>query len=215
LPPCWRCIIATLSQAGIPLSGGGILHPKQRNRFQVKFVGLGNGTGINITRQLTQFSRPQVEFEEIQLHRYNSTAFVAGKHSFQPTSITLEDDLTGLASGAVQAQLERQQRLIGADGTNGQWLNTAPTASAYKFAMELQQLDGNELATEIWYMEGCWIVSADYGELDYTSGEAVTIQLSIRYDHARQQLNPSASGAYGVNATSGFLANGSFDATTA
>jgi hypothetical protein len=207
--------MATLSQAGIPLSGGGILHPKQRNRWQVKFVGLGNGTGINITRQLTQVNRPQVEFEEIALHRYNSIAFIAGKHSWQATSLTLEDDLTGLASAAVQSQLEKQQRLIGADGTNGQWLNAAPTASAYKFGLELQQLDGNETATEIWYLEGCWLVSADYGELDYTSGEAVTIQLSVRFDHARQQLNPSASGAYGVNATAGFLANGSFDATTA
>ena len=172
-----------------------------------------SGTGTNITRQLTTFTRPQLEFEEIPLHRYNSIAFVAGKHNWTETSVTLEDDLTGLASSAIQAQLESQQRLIGADGTNGQWLNAAPTAAAYKFAMRLEQLDGNEVVTEAWLMEGCWIKSAEYGELDYSASEAVTIQLTIRFDHARQQLNSAATSSPG--ATGGFLNSGDVMGTTA
>ena len=33
-------------------------------------------------------------------------------------------------------------------------------------------------------VEGAWIKSADFGELDYSSAEAVKVQLSIRFDHA-------------------------------
>lgn len=205
--------MSTLSQTGIPGAGNGILHPKHRNRFQALFIGM-TGNGTNITRQVTTFSRPQLDFEEITLHRYNSVSFVAGKHNWSTTSITIEDDLTGLASSAIQAQLERQQRLIGADGTNGNWLNAAPTASAYKFALRLEQLDGNETVSEMWLGEGVWIQSVEYGELDYTSGEAVTIQLTLRADHWRQQLNSAANGSTGVLATAGYLGQGSFTATT-
>lgn len=205
--------MATLSQNGIPGSGNGILHPKHKNRYQILFIGM-SGTGTNLTRQAITFNRPSLDFEEITLHRYNSIAFVAGKHNWSSTSITIEDDLTGLATAAIQAQLERQQRLIGADGTNGNWHNAAPTASAYKFAMRCEQLDGNETVSEIWLMEGCWIQAADYGELDYSSGDAVQIQLTIRFDHARQQINSAANGSAGIGATAGYLGQGSFTATT-
>ena len=128
--------------------------------------------------------------------------------------MTLEDDLTGLASSTIQAQVERQQRLIGADGTNGNWHNAAPTAAAYKFGARLEQLDGNETVAEIWLLEGCWFQAVEYGDLDYAAGEAVTINLTMRFDHARQQLNSAANGAYGIGATAGFLGQGAFNATT-
>jgi len=196
--------MATLSQVGIPLSGNGILHPKHRNRFQIQFVNL-LGDGNNITRQVVQCNRPTVSFEEVTLHRYNSIAFVAGKHSWEEFQVTLEDDLTGLASSAIQSQLERQQRLIGSDHASGQWLNTAATASAYKFSAVLEMLDGNEGSAEKWIMEGCWIKSASYGDLDYSSADQIQIQLNIRYDHAWQTLNNNVAGATGINATAGFL----------
>ena len=208
--------MATLSQVGIPAAGTGILHPKHKNRFQVRFINIasGQGNGTNLTRQIISANRPTVEFEEIPLHRYNSVAFVAGKHSWTEFQCTLEDDLTGLASSVIQKQLELQQRLIGSDHGPGRWLNTAATASAYKFATQLQMLDGNEVVSEEWNMEGCWIKTAEYGDLDYSTSEAVTISLTIRYDHAWQGLNSAAAGNNGINATNGFLSAGSgFNAT--
>jgi len=203
--------MATLSQVGIPSAGTGILHPKHKNRFQVRFVNIaaGSSNGTNLTRQVVTANRPTLEFEEIKLDRYNSVAFVAGKHSWTEFQVTLEDDLTGLASTVIQRQLELQQRLIGADHTAGQWLNAAPTASAYKFSSQLQMLDGNEVVSEEWNMEGCWIKTAEYGDLDYADSGQVTISLTIRYDHAWQAINNAAAGSFGINATNGFLSSGS------
>jgi hypothetical protein len=73
-------------------------------------------------------------------------------------------------------------------------LNAAATGSDYKFGTILQQLDGNEGIVESWKLEGCWLVSADYGDLDYSSGDAATIALSIRFDHARQELTGQGYG---------------------
>jgi hypothetical protein len=191
--------MATLSQMGIPGAGFGILHPKQRNKWQVSFVGLGRLVGgaenlaRDITRQAINFTRPTVTFEEVTIHRYNTVAYVAGKHSWNTVTLTLEDDISGLASTAVQAQLETQQRLIGND-LPGQWLNTAATGSDYKFGTILQMLDGNEGVTETWKLEGCFIMSANYGELDYSDSTAIQISLELRYDHARHELTGQGYG---------------------
>ena len=108
--------MATLSQAGIYGVGNGILMPKLKNRFRVTFSGFGATTSDskNVSMQATNVSRPNLSFEEVALHRYNSVAYVAGKHSWEPCSVTVEDDITNGASGVIAAQLEKQQRLIAA-----------------------------------------------------------------------------------------------------
>lgn len=189
--------MATLSQMGVPGAGFGILHPKQKHRWQVTFVGLARlvpgASSRELTRQAINVTRPNLSFEEVPIHRYNSVSYVAGKHTFDPISLTLEDDITGLAAYAVQGQLETQQRLIGAD-LPGEWLNAAATGSDYKFGTILEALDGNEGVVERWKLEGCFILSADYGDLDYSASDAATISLQIRYDHARQELTGQGYG---------------------
>jgi hypothetical protein len=54
-----------------------------------------------------------------------------------------------------------------------------------KFATVLQMMDGKEQVIERWVMEGCFLVSVDYTDLDYGASEAVMINLTIKYDHAR------------------------------
>lgn len=181
--------MATLSNAGIAGYQGTILHPKHQNKWRITFQGIGRIEGSvdarDLTVQTTNVQRPNLEFGEIAIHRYNSTAYVAGKHEWQPMSLTFEDDINGVASDVLKAQLETTQRLVGNNiGSNGRYFNTAATGSDYKFSFKLEQLDGDEYPVELWVVEGAWIKSADFGELDYSSAEAVKIQLSIRFDHA-------------------------------
>jgi hypothetical protein len=180
--------MATLSNFGIPGAGSGILHPKLKNKWRVTFQDMArlvNGTNSrNLTMQATTVTRPQLEFEEVAIHRYNSTAYIAGKHTWSAMNLTVEDDITGLASKVVKGQLETQQRLVGVD-LDGRWLNTAATGSDYKFGIKLEMLDGDEGVVESWLLEGCFLQSADFGDLDYSASEASTIQLSVRFDHAR------------------------------
>lgn len=134
--------------------------------------------------QVTNITLPNLSFEEVTLHRYNSVAYVAGKHTWEPISVTVEDDITGLAATVIKGQLETQQRLIGVD-LNGRWLNTAATGSDYKFGARIEQLDGDEGVVQTWILEGCMLQSADFGDRDYSASEAATITCNIRYDHAR------------------------------
>ena len=180
--------MATLANFGIPGAGAGILHPRLKNKFRITFMNMGRlvpGTNSrNLTMQVTNITLPNLTFEEVVLHRYNSTAYVAGKHSWEPISVTVEDDITGLAAKVVTAQLETQQRIVGSD-LDGRWLNTAATGSDYKFGIKIDQLDGDEGVVQTWVLEGAMLVSADFGDRDYSASEAATITMSVRYDHAR------------------------------
>ena len=178
--------MATLSNFGIPLVGNGILHPKHQDRWRVLFTNIGGkADSKNLSFQCTKVQRPELTFEEVELHRYNSRAWVAGKHNWSECAISLEDDLTGTATQIIRAQLQKQKWLIGVDGP---WLRTAPTGASYKFPLQIEMLDGNEFVVERWFLDGCWIKSSKYGELDYKSNEQVVIDLSLRYDNARQEI---------------------------
>jgi hypothetical protein len=191
--------MATLSNFGIPGAGPGILHPRLKNKFRITFLNIGqavpgtaNGSK-NLTMQVTNITLPNLTFEEVTLHRYNSTAYVAGKHSWEAINVTVEDDITGLAATVIKAQLETQQRIIGVD-LDGRWLNTAATGSDYKFGCKIDQLDGNEGVVQQWILEGAYIASSDFGDRDYSASEAATITLSIRFDHARHIESGSGYG---------------------
>lgn len=176
--------MSTINDIGIPGIGTGILHPRHKNRWRVTFANMGGGADSQpVSMQAITITRPKVQFEEIVLHRYNSISYIAGKHSWDPITLTVQDDVTGTASAVIQAQLQKQQWLIGAEG---QWLAAAGEGSLYKFVTYLDALDGNDQVVEKWTIEGCHLNSVGYDSYDYAVGEPMTIELNIRYDHARQ-----------------------------
>lgn len=178
--------MATVNDIGIPGIGTGILQPKLKHRWRVTFANLGGGVDSQpLSLQAINVTRPSLTFDEIQLDRYVSRAWVAGKYTFEPITITFEDDVTSLAALALQSQLQKQQFLTGAEGP---FLAAAGEGSLYKFVMYIDMLDGNEQVIEKWIVEGCWIKDINYNELDYAASEAVQITVTVRYDHARQDL---------------------------
>lgn len=178
--------MATINDIGIPGIGTGILQPKLKNLWRVTFANLGGGADAQpLSLQAVTVTRPTLTFDEVELNRYNSKAFVAGKHTFEPITLTVEDDISGTASRVIQEQLQAQQWLIGAEGP---FLGRGEEGSLYKFVTYLDQLDGKEQVVEKWTIEGCFIQSTDYTDLDYADSSAVQITMTIRYDHARQDL---------------------------
>lgn len=191
--------MATINDIGIPGVGSGILQPKLRNRWRVTFANLAGGVDSQpLSLQAVTVTRPSLSFEEIQLDRYNSRAWIAGKHMWEPMTLTVEDDVVGTATQVINDQLQGQQFLIGAEG---QFLAAREEGSLYKFVTNLEMLDGNDQVIEKWTIEGCWFQAVDWTEMDYAASEAVQITMTIRYDHARQDIG-------GFNAGQGVATGG-------
>lgn len=198
--------MAVLADMGVTQGAGGIIMPLLKNKWRVEFYNIGGtrgGQGGNnaadvLTLQAVTGDRPKLRFEEIQLDRYNSRGWIAGKHTWEPVNFTFEADVGGRVARVLHEQLEKQQNLI--SPASGRVMNTAATGEQYKFAMVVSMLDGDITPLEQWAYEGVWIQNIDYGDLDYAASEALKIPVTFRFDHARQLILGQSGKATGGTA---------------
>ena len=181
---------ASLNRMTVPLASDqsaseqGLLMPKLKYRFRVFFQNFGiNATTTELTKQVMDFTRPSVSFAEIPIDIYNSKMYLAGKHEWETVTINLRDDASNEVARLVGQQLQKQL----------DFLEQASAASGidYKFTTVCQVLDGGNGAVEpvvleSWERYGCYLVSANYNELNYGTSEPVTIALTVRFDNANQ-----------------------------
>jgi hypothetical protein len=181
--------MANLAKFGIPLDGNklGILQPKQKYRFRVIWKNFGENNGLReMTANVMTCTRPKVSYDEVQLDSYNSRAWIQGKHTFDPIEIELRDDITNSVISSVGAQVQKQM--------NHFEQTSAVAGINYKFAMEIHSLDGTDNEQlESWELDGCWLLSATYGDADYASGDPQTVKLSIRFDNATNVSGPNTN----------------------
>lgn len=200
--------MATITQMGIPGlgdAGSNILQPKQKHRWNVTFTNIAGGgaQSTDLSVQAITLTRPSHSYDEVQLDRYVSRAWIAGKYTFEPMTITFEDDVTGAASKVIQDQLSQQQHLT---GFQGPYLAAAAEGSLYKFGVVINMFDGGTTVIESWNISGAWIQNVDYGDLDYAASDAVQITTTLRYDLAVQDIGGYTAGegnALGGMANSG------------
>jgi hypothetical protein len=184
--------MATASQSLVNMTvasdnGGGnqgLLMPKLQFRFRVNFFSFGTiGDTVSLTKQVIDCARPQVQFQEITLPVYNSTIYMAGKHTWQTMTINVRDDASGAVSRSVGAQVQKQLDMAEQA--------SAASASDYKFSMTLEILDGgNGVAVpqvlETWYLVGCFLETVNYNNVNYSTNEDIKIALTVQFDNAIQ-----------------------------
>jgi len=179
--------MATLVDFGVKGAGGEILQPHLKNKWKLTFNGIGNLVSSEVlTLQAITCDRPKISHEVVQLDRYNSRAYIAGKYTFEPITITLEADVGGHVEAAIRAQEELQQRIIGLGSAPR--LPAALAGADYKFSITQSIMDGDDLPLSTFYIEGAWLENVDWGDLDYAASETLKITLTVRYDHARQDI---------------------------
>ncbi len=172
----------TLQNFGVPNSPGrgGILMPKVKNRFRVIVTNFGTPTGsIALTQQVVTVGRPHAQFEPVAVHSYNSIAYFAGKATWETVALTVRDDVTNSVSALVGAQAQKQMNFFD---------QTVPmTAGDFKFNMYIDAMDGgNDVVLESWNMEGCFLSDINWGSNDYSSSDAMTIEMTVRCDNMTQ-----------------------------
>jgi hypothetical protein len=188
--------ISTLSKITVPLASDqsannqGLLMPKLQYRFRVSLENFGvSADTTEITKQVVDVSRPNVTFEEITLDVYNSRSYLAGKHTWEPITLNVRDDVNGNVTKLVGEQLQKQFDFFEQ--------SSAASGIDYKFTSRIEILDGGNGANEVgvletWELYGCMLKSANYNTLNYATNDAVTISLNIRYDNAIQ--SPQGTG---------------------
>ena len=203
--------ISTLSKITVPLdsnqsaSNQGLLMPKLQYRFRVILENFGVSTPRSeLTKQVVDVTRPDLSFDQITLDVYNSRVYMAGKHTWNPITLNLRDDVNNAVSKLVGEQVQKQF----------DFFEQASAASGidYKFTARTEVLDGGQGASEPTVLEtfelyGAYVESVNYNTLAYNTSDPATISLTIRYDNAIQTPQGTGIGS-AVTRTLGTLATG-------
>jgi hypothetical protein len=188
--------IASLNRFTVPLatnqsaSTQGLLMPKLKYRFRAVFENFGvSSDRVELTKQVSDISRPNLNFNPFVIEAYNSKVNLVGKPSWEPVTVNLRDDAGGNVSKLVGEQIQKQ-------------FDFAEQASAssgidYKFVLKFEMLDGGNGANqpnvlETWELYGAFVSQVNYGEMNYGTSEAAMIALTITYDNAIQ--TPTGTG---------------------
>ena len=184
--------VASLSNFTVPLNSNqsastqGLLMPKLKYRFRATFINFGvNNATTELTKQVVDIKRPNVTFNPITLDVYNSKVYLQGKPEWQETTINLRDDATGAVTTLIGQQVQKQYDFLEQA--------SAPSGIDYKFQLLFEMLDGGNGATtvnvlEAWELDGCFLSSVDWGDMNYSTNDPVQIALNIKFDNAIQTV---------------------------
>ena len=203
--------ISTLSKFTVPLANDqsavsqGLLMPKLQYRFRVVLENFGVSTPRSeLTKQVIDVSRPNLSFDQVTLDVYNSRVYMAGKHTWEPITLNIRDDVNNAVSKLVGEQIQKQF----------DFFEQASAASGidYKFTARTEILDGGQGSStpnvlETFELYGAYIESVNYNSLAYNTSEPASITLNIRYDNAIQTPQGTGIGS-AVTRTLGTLATG-------
>ena len=203
--------VATLSKFTVPLasdqsaSNQGLLMPKLQYRFRLILENFGVSTPrTELTKQVIDVTRPSLTFDETILDVYNSRVYLAGKHTWDPLTINIRDDVnnsvTRLCGEQIQKQFDFFEQSSASSGTD------------YKFTGRIEMLDGGNGANavnilETWELYGAYVQNINYNTMAYNTSEPASITLSVRYDNAIQAPRGTGVGT-AVARTLGTLVTG-------
>ena len=187
---------------GLGLLGGPSLVFKRKYRWTLAIDPYCSGLGVIPPNFVKLASRPNLSIEETEINFLNGKMFIPGKGTWETVTVTYYDvggnggaagmgylyswlatvyNFTGKATGSVGGGSSgvnplnnlQQSSALGNSGTSG-----------YGADATLTLYDGCGAQMEQWVMTGAWPQAVNFGELDYSSSEEVTIELTLRYINA-------------------------------
>lgn len=182
--------VSSLTKFTVPIDGDqsaasqGLLMPKLKYRFRASFENFGVSTPrTEMTKQIMNITRPAVTFDENMIDIYNSKVYLVGKHTWDPITVNLRDDVNGAISRLCGEQIQKQFDFMEQ--------SSAASGIDYKFITRFEILDGGNGANtpnvlETWELYGCFVSNINYNELDYATQDPANITMTVRFDNAVQ-----------------------------
>ena len=149
-----------------------ILYKNFETKLANRFIMEINGIESYIIKTA---SRPTFTSEVVELDHINVKRKIKGKSTWDDVNITLYDPI--VPSGAQQVMewiRSSHESLTGRDGY----------AAFYKKDITFYILGPVGDKVEQWTLKGAFITSANFGDLDWSSNDPVSIELTLSYDYA-------------------------------
>jgi hypothetical protein len=176
------------------LGSSGVIH---KRKFRWTFHVDRGEPGKNVPASFVKVAaRPNLNVEETEINFLNAKRFIPGKGTWETVSITYYDiaidgaagdggDNRGLWSWIADVY-DYTGYGTGEGGPEG-LVNPNPNVrqssrrDCYNGTGVLILYDGCGNALEKWNLIDCWPQAVNFGELDYSQSEEVTIEVTLRY----------------------------------
>ena len=158
---------------------------KQKHRWLFTIAGI-SADGVN-SLPPARGARPSLSFKEIEAQHVNETVYFPSKPDWKPINLTLYDiKREGQESHVVFDWLRKMYDVQAGTFARGS-VGAAGAAFKVPFAT-LNLYDGCGNTLEKWTFENVWPQNIEFGELDMTSSDVVTCDLTLRYDRAYYEI---------------------------
>lgn len=127
-------------------------------------------------------ARPSLSFKEIEAQHLNETVYFPGKPDWKPITITLFD--LKMNTNPVFMWLREVYDVCGEEEGGDRAIWKAPAPGVFKRDGTLKMLDGCGNIMEEWVFKNIWPNNIEWGDLDMSNNEYVTVELTLRYDRA-------------------------------
>lgn len=172
------------NQRAMGIGNLGFNHTIFKRKFRYTFQ-LTNicGSGVVPEHYVKLASRPNLSIEETEINFLNGKFFIPGKATWETITVTYID-VASLDSKPLYDWLASVY-----DYTDPTLLYMGSTARLYSGVGIIKLLDGCGTTLETWTLEGVWPTAVNFGDLDYSSSEEATIELTLRYHNVSYQSN--------------------------
>ena len=142
--------------------------PKMANRF-IMYIG-------DIPSYIIKAAaRPSLTNGEVVLDHINIDRKVKGKTRWNDVAITLYDPIVPSGAQAVMEWVRlHHESLTGRDGYSTQ----------YKKDITFHSLSPTGEKIEEWTLKGAFVLDSNFGQMDWGTEDAVTIEMTLKYDYA-------------------------------
>ena len=124
-------------------------------------------------------SRPNLSIEETEINYLNGKTWIPGKGTWETITVTYYD-----IAGDDNISLWNWLAAV-YDFTKPDELHQGTARADYAATATLLLYDGCGETLESWTLTDCWPQAVNFGDLDYSSSEEVTIELTLRYSQVK------------------------------
>ena len=195
------------SGAGRDMGLGKLAGPdlvfKRKYRWTFEVQPYCGGTSSLIPAHFVKLaSRPNLTVEETEINFLHGKMWIPGKGSWETITVTYYDignggnGITGLFSWLATVYNFNDPLGLHQSSKRG----AGPGSNGYSADGTLLLFDGCGVAMEQWNLSHMWPQAINFGELDYSSSEEVTVELTLRYSEVQYiplcggQVNPCCAG---------------------
>lgn len=154
------------------------LNPKRVDNFYVSFLKLSDNVSNLLGRQTKSITRPTLQWETSQTFHRGKQYQNKEEPRFNPITVVLTDDESGLTSMILYAHAFRQQNIL-----YDLYGRSDALDRDYKFDIVVKTYDSRDRMTESFVLKNCFISSIEHSTPIQQSEEDNEITVEISYDN--------------------------------